>query len=129
MTMKKRDREVSEECVMFLSYLNEVYTCIYICTVLAEELEDMDIEGISEGDPKPDDACGLFKLHTGTCTCVHGVCNMYYRVFSPYAHICILLLHGRHAGVQQPIAVNWEKALSPSLWGDAQYYQYKVRIY
>ena len=27
-TMKKRDREVSEECVMFLSYLNEVYISV-----------------------------------------------------------------------------------------------------
>ena len=41
----------------------------------------------------------------------------------------VLLSHGRHAGVQQHTVVNWEKALSPSLWGDAQSYLYKVRIY
>ena len=43
-------------------------------------------------------------------------CSTAYRVFSLGTHVRILPLHGRHAGVQQRTVVNWEKALSPSLW-------------
>ena len=39
--------------------------------------------------------------------------------FSLVAYVRILPLHGGHAGVQQCTVVNGEKALSPSLWGNA----------
>ena len=71
-----------------------------------------------------------YKLKiTQSQTVIMDPMYMYYRVFSPYTHVHILPLHGRPAGVQQHTVFNWEKVLSPSLWGDAQSYLYKVRIY
>ena len=35
------------------------------------------------------------------------------------AHVCILLLHGGHAGVQQCTMIDEKKALSLSLWSNA----------
>ena len=109
---------------MFLSYLNEVYISVQFLRKNWKTWTLRVFQKVSQSLTMLVACSNFIQVYT----CVHGVCNVYYRVFSPYAHIRILLLHGQHAGVQQPTAVNWEKALSPSLWGDAQGYQYKVRI-
>ena len=45
--------------------------------------------------------------------------NHPYREFSLVAHVRILPLHSGHASVQKCTVINGEKALLPSLWGNA----------